>query len=33
MHEEKWDILNGTRTWGQAQGMTQHTGHGVKHKA
>ena len=26
MHEEKWDILNGTRTWSQAQGMTQHTG-------
>ena len=25
MHEEKWDIWNGTRTWGQAQGMTQHS--------
>ena len=25
MHEEKWDIWNGTRTWSQAQGMTQHT--------
>ena len=26
MHEEKWDIWNGTRTWSQAQGMTQHIG-------
>ena len=25
MHEEKWNIWNGTRTWGQAQGMTQHS--------
>ncbi len=46
MHEEKWNIWNGTQAWGsstrhdtvhrawsQAQGMTQHTGHGVKHKA
>ena len=75
MHEEKWDIWNGTqawgsstsrdttqhtgmesstrhdttqhtgmgastsvtqhstRTWSQAQGMTQHAIHGVKHKA
>ena len=26
MHEEKWDIWNGTQAWGQAQAMTQHTG-------
>ena len=32
MHEEKWDIWNGTQAWSQAQAMTQHTGHGVKHK-
>ena len=25
MHEAKWDIWNGTRTWDQAQGMTQHS--------
>ena len=37
MHEEKWDIWNGTRTWSQAQGMTQHSAQGmelsVRHEA
>ena len=39
MHEAKWDIWNGTRTWSQAQGMTQHTGmesstsHDTAHRA
>ena len=28
MNEAKWDIWNGTRTWSQAQGMTEHTGMG-----
>ena len=26
MHEEKWNIWNGTQAWSQAQAMTQHTG-------
>lgn len=30
MHEEKWDIWNGTRTWSQAQGMTQHSTQGME---
>ena len=25
MHEEKWDIWNGTQAWGQAQAVTQHS--------
>ena len=34
MHEEKWDIWNGTQAWGSStsRDTTQHTGHGVKHK-
>ena len=25
MHEVKWDIWNGTRTWSQTQAVTQHS--------
>ena len=25
MHEEKWDIWNGTQAWSQAQAVTQHS--------
>ena len=25
MHEEKWDIWNGTQAWIQAQAVTQHS--------
>ena len=30
MHEEKWDIWNGTQAWGSStsRGTTQHTGMG-----
>ena len=33
MHEEKWNIWNGTQAWGSSTSHDTAHGHGVKHKA